>query len=105
MIYKLIDVGREFEEDVTFGTCDYCMSVGTLEYAVAVVQDENGVIYEFENGYWSWGNWFEYSYEEIENVVDFAAWFGEQELTSELDASGFWELVDRYIEEREDDEE
>jgi hypothetical protein len=99
MNYKLIDVRTESEEEVEFGTCELCMSVGTLEYAVAVVEDEEGNTHEFENGYWSWGSWFEYSYDEIENVIDFASWFSKQEL-SELDASSFWGLVDKYNDEK-----
>ena len=100
MRYKLIDVKREIEEGAEFGTCELCMSVGTLEYAVAVVEDEEGNVQEFENGYWSWGDWYEYCYEEIENVIDFAHWFSKQDLSSELDARGFWNLVDRYNEEK-----
>ena len=100
MKYKLVDVRREIEEDVEFGTCDYCMSVGTLEYAVAIVEDEEGNTHEFENGYWSWGEWYEFSYKEIENVIDFAFWLNQQELDSGLNASDFWGLVDKYNDEK-----
>lgn len=98
MKYELIDVKRHVEEDVEFGTCELCMSIGTLEYAVAVVKDNEGNVYEFENGSWSWGAWYPYSYEEISNIVDFAAWLREKEFDKELSDVAFWNLVDDYNE-------
>lgn len=100
MKYKLIDVKQEVEEDVAFGTCELCMYVVDHQYTVAVIEDEEGNVFELENGYWSCGDYFIYSYESIENVIDFAAWFSEQDLPSDLDESTFWGLVAKYHDEK-----
>lgn len=70
MKYKLVDVIRQVEEDVTFGTCDLCEHVGTHHYDVLVLEDENGLRMEVENGFWSWGDYMELW--NIRNYVNFA---------------------------------
>lgn len=70
MKHKLFDVENIVEEDVDFGTCDLCSSLGTHYYDVLVFEDTNGKEYEVENRYWSCGdyttNWY------IGNYVTFA---------------------------------
>lgn len=70
MKYKLIDVIRQTEENVAFGTCELCQYTGTLHYDLLVFQDENGNKYTEENGFWSWGDYTEYWW--IDNYVCFA---------------------------------
>ena len=70
MKYKLVDIIREVEEGVRFGTCDICQHMGTLYYDVLVFEDEDGNRVEEENGEWSWGEYFENW--DIDNYVDFA---------------------------------
>lgn len=77
MKYKLVDVIREVEEDVRFGTCDLCQRMGTLYYDVLVFEDENGMKFKEENGAWDWGDYFEYWY--IDNYVDFAIFIADRE--------------------------
>lgn len=77
MKYKLVDVIREEEDNVMFGTCDLCEHMGTLYYDVLVFEDENGVKFEEENGAWSWGDYFEYW--DIDNYVDFAGFIADRE--------------------------
>lgn len=70
MKFKLLDVKNLVEENVEFGTCDYCSYFGTHFYDVLVFEDMSGEQYEVENGSWSWGdymtNW------DIDNYVMFA---------------------------------
>lgn len=98
MKYKLIDVHNHEDEDVDFGTCELCMSVGTHYYEVYEVRDENGKHHFYESGEWSWGSYFEYSYGEIENVINFASWFSTQELPEDMTQEYFWHRVyDKYV--------
>lgn len=77
MKYKLVDIIREVEEDVQFGTCDLCGHMGTLYYDILVFEDENGVKFEEENGGWSWGDYLENW--DIDNYVDFAGFIADRE--------------------------
>lgn len=97
MHYKLIDVKNVVENDVTFGTCELCMHVGTHNFEVYVVEDENGQQFEYESGYWSWGDYMPFMWETIHNVIQFAAWFSEQQLPEDLGEEMFWDTVKRYI--------
>ena len=72
MKYKLIDIETETEE-VTFGTCELCMSIGDLTTDHYVFEDENGVRITVEGGEWDWGNYYHYTYSDI-NIIDFAAY-------------------------------
>lgn len=99
MKYKLVDVRNEVEEDVTFGTCELCMSVGSNHYEVYYVEDEDGHKYQFESGFWSWGDYYDYTYESIQNVIEFASWFSKRELPKDLTENQFWDEVSLYIEE------
>lgn len=65
MKYKLIDIETE--------TCEPCMSIGDLTTSHYVFEDENGVRITVEGGEWSWGDYYHYTYSDI-NIVDFAAY-------------------------------
>ena len=97
MKYKLIDVRNEKEENVRFGTCELCMRTGTNYYEVYVVQDKTGKQYEFESGHWVYGEHMPYVWEDIHNVMQFAEWFGKQDLPADLEWYEFWEKVDYYV--------
>lgn len=105
MRYKLIDARTEHKNGVQFGTCELCMSVGVLDYEVYELEDENGKKYEFESGYWSWGDWMTYSWEEITNVIDFASWINNQELREDMTEETFWDLYRDYTEMQEENNE
>lgn len=97
MKYKLIDVKNEIE-NVTFGTCELCMSVGTNYYDVLIFEDENGDQHEVEAGMWNWGDYFHIY---IENAIEFADWVKDQEIDEELTPYVLQRLVNEYDEERE----
>ncbi|MEY8748912.1 hypothetical protein [Alkalicoccobacillus gibsonii] len=101
MRYKLLDVQQVHQDDIEFGTCEICMYIGSVEYAVALVEDEEGNSLEFENGEMDYDCWYHYSYREIENVVDFAYWFSKQEFETDLTAYRFWDLVEDYYRDKE----
>ena len=65
MKYKLIDIETE--------TCEPCMGIGDLTTSHYVFEDENGVRITVEGGEWSLGDYFHYTYSDI-NIVDFAAY-------------------------------
>lgn len=105
MQYKLVDVKNVVENGVQFGTCELCMSVGTHNFEVYVVEDENGKQFEYESGYWSWGDYMTYVWESIENAIEFASWFREQPLPLDMEEDYFWSVVSRYIDEVQEAEE
>ena len=99
MKYKVIDVKSEVEENVQFGTCDLCMSVGTLEKEFIVLEDEKGRIYEIETGEWDWGDYMTMIY--IDNIADFSGWLSKRDITREMDTYQLYELVSDYNEYKE----
>lgn len=105
MKYKLIDVVGQVDEDVTFGTCELCMSIGDLYYNEFIVEDVYGNKYVFVDGFWSWGDWITFMYDNIHNVIQFAEWFSEQDLPPKLDSNTFWNAVNEYIKKYQEVEE
>lgn len=77
MKYKLIDVIREAEEDVEFGTCELCKIIATHHFDILVFEDEEGYLYEVENGFWSWGDYI-ISWD-IDNYVEFADFISDKD--------------------------
>ena len=79
MKYKLIDIYSNTEEDVEFGTCELCMSMGDLTTNHYVFQDEKGKTITLEGGYWGWGSYYDYTYADI-NIIDFAEYISNLEI-------------------------
>lgn len=76
--YKVIDIGSNPEDDVTFGTCEICMSYGNyVDNPYLVIEKPDGTTEEVPIYYWSWGDYFEYN---IDNVVEFSAFLSEQDI-------------------------
>ena len=72
MKYKLIDIISSTEK-VEFGTCELWLGVGDLTTNHYVFEDENGVRITVEGGEWDWGNYYHYTYSDID-VIDFATY-------------------------------
>lgn len=82
MKYKLIDYTTNTKEDVTFGTCEMCMSTGTMTEQFFHIQDETGKIHKVEGYAWDWGDLCEIY---IDNIPKFAAWLETQDITPPTD--------------------
>ncbi|KAF1216482.1 hypothetical protein B8V54_06465 [Streptococcus agalactiae] len=79
--YKVVDVGSNHEYDVTFCTCEVCMSYGNeVDNPYIVIEKPDGTKKEVDIYYWSWGDYFEYY---IDNVVEFSAFLSEQDIDDE----------------------
>ena len=92
MIYKLIDIETETEE-VEFGTCELCMSIGDLTTDHYVFEDENGVRITVEGGEWDWGEYYYYTHSDI-NIVDFAAYVSTLDI-EDIDRE-FYNIIQNY---------
>ena len=79
MKYKLIDIYSNTEEDVEFGTCELCMSMGDLTTNHYVFQDEKGKTITLEGGYWDWGSYYDFTYVDV-NVIEFAEYISQLEI-------------------------
>lgn len=78
---KVIDVGSNPEDDVTFGTCEVCLSYGNeVDNPYMVLEFPDGTQVTHNTYYWHWA---EYRECRIDNVIDFSAWLSEQELSDE----------------------
>ena len=66
---KLVVLRSETTYDVQFGTCELCMSTGTLIEEWFVFEDGEGNIHEIATGGWDWGDYDVYY--DVENVADF----------------------------------
>ena len=72
MKFKLIDVETN-RHDAQVGSCDFCMSVKTIDEPVYVIEIDG--VEKRINGYsWSWGHYEEYT---VHNVIEFAAYLAE----------------------------
>ncbi|MCB2836243.1 hypothetical protein K3M97_10210 [Streptococcus dysgalactiae subsp. dysgalactiae] len=79
--YKVVDVGSDPKSDVTFGTCELCLSYGNeVDNPYVVIEKPDGTKEDVPIYYWSWGDYFEYY---IDNVVDFSAFLSEQDIDDE----------------------
>ena len=78
---KVIDIGSNPENDVTFGTCELCFSYGVADNPYMVLEFPDGTQVTLETCHWDWGDYFETT---VDNVVDFSAWLSEQELSDEF---------------------
>ena len=73
---KLVDVKYNHEGNVTFGTCEMCFSVGSVDNPTFIFEDEDGM-FEVDGYRWDYiyGDYFEV---EVSNVVEFAAFVASQ---------------------------
>lgn len=69
MAVKLVRVESTVEEDVTFGTCELCMSTRDLYLEYLIFEDDNGETLEIETGYWDWGDYSTFYH--FENIARF----------------------------------
>lgn len=70
MFLKILDIHNEVTENVEFGTCELCFSTGDLNQQFFEVEID-GEIFDIEMGGWNWGDYFEDSMPEIDNIVKF----------------------------------
>ena len=78
---KVIDVGINPKDDVTFGTCEVCLSYDNeVDNPYMVLEFPDGTQVTVDTYYWDWGDYCE---SRVDNVVDFSAWLSEQELSDE----------------------
>ena len=107
---KVIDVGSNPKDDVTFGTCEVCLSYDNeVDNPYMVLEFPDGTQVTVDTYYWDWGDYCE---SRVDNVVDFSAWLSEQELSDEdvedLKSDGCYtltELIDEYNLQLEEDDE
>ena len=103
MKYKLVDIYSVTENDVEFGTCELCMSVGDLTTDHYVFEDEKGKRTTLEGGEWDWGSYSHYYYREI-NVIDFAEYISTLEIENlDLEFPSIVWGFDDYMEGLEND--
>lgn len=101
MKFKLIDVKQE-AEFAEFGTCEFCFSTRYLEVTSYVIEGEDGVRHELENGEWSWGEYYYYVNSEVKNVIDFASFLSNQEYHGDRNRdneiiSWFFDILEFYV--------
>ena len=101
MMFKLVDVKREVEY-VEFGTCELCFNTGALEVVSYIIEGEDGVKRELENGEWRWGEYYYYVDSEVRNVVEFASFLSRQRYYGDKDcdkgiAIWFFEVLNFYV--------
>lgn len=94
---KLVNLRKLTEENVTFGTCDCCMSTGNLDKEWFVFEDEKGEILEIETGDWEYGD-YDVKYE-IANIVDFCQFILDKNILSlKMLKKSFDDLYWEYME-------
>lgn len=97
MKYKLIDVKQQYEKDVQFGTCELCFMTGSLYYSIYVLEDENGETFELEDGYWSWGQWYDLLDVDV-NVLEIADWLNKTDFPRDTNVErDFFHLVNEQF--------
>lgn len=104
MKIKLHDYESEFEEDVTFGTCDMCMYVADAEYPYFYFTYEDGTTEKVEGFSWSWSD-LRTIY--IDNIPSFAAWMNEQDFAEDFRIANYTNLnrlVGRYFRDKENED-
>lgn len=77
MKIKLVNVYNGPLKEIHYGTCEICMGsyMGTEEHIV--FEDENGYTLDILNGFWDWGDFYEYF--DVENWAEFSQWLKDQD--------------------------
>ena len=79
---KVIDVGSNPKDDVTFGTCEVCLSYDNeVDNPYMVLEFPDGTQVTVDTYYWTGGDYYETT---VANVVDFSAWLSEQYLSDDF---------------------
>ena len=82
MRYKLVGYTTNEKENVTFGTCEMCMSTSSMTEQFFHIQDEYGKIHKIPGFMWDWGDLDEIY---INNIPKFAAWLESQDIVPPQD--------------------
>lgn len=100
MKVKLIDF-HGYEEEVTTGTCDMCMSTTYAEFRTFVFRnEETKEVFSVEGQFWSWGDLFQV--DDIENIPHFAAYLIDREVVDLEDCASDFDWLDRLIDAYDD---
>lgn len=90
MKIKLIDVETTEDNDVTFGTCEMCMSYGHTTYEPVYIfqlgDDEDNLV-KVDGYWWSWGDYSELM---VDNVIAFADYISQQEFPDDTELTYGW---------------
>ena len=79
---KVIDIGSNPKDDVTFGTCEVCLSYDNeVDNPYMVLEFPDGTQVKCDTYRWDWGDYYETT---VANVVDFSAWLSEQYLSDDF---------------------
>ena len=73
----LTDICSETEHNVHFGTCELCMSTGSLTKHFFVFEVD-GHTKKMENGFWDWGDYI--TYIDFVNAVNFINAFNKADI-------------------------
>ena len=101
MKIKLHDYESEFEDDVTFGTCEMCMYVGDAEYPYFYFRHEDGLTEKVGGFTWDYGALYTIY---VDNIPAFAAWLNEQDFEEGFRIENYTNLkrlVDKYFRDKE----
>ena len=105
---KVIYVGSNPKDDVTFETCELCFIYGLVDTPHMVLEFPDGTQVTHDAYYWDLGDYCE---AKVGNVVDFSAWLSEQELSDE-DVEDLKDnkyvlirLIDEYNNQKKEDDE
>lgn len=77
MRYTLADYATNIKENVTFGTCDLCMSTRDMTEQFFHIKDETGQTHIIPGFHWEWRDLYEIH---IENIPHFAQWLSHQDI-------------------------
>ena len=96
---RLLAYREDTEYDVTFGTCDFCMSTGDAEnpvYTFEFTDTETGeeTLSNVEGYSWDWGD---YSTVDISNVALFGDWLEDNTVTVDTLDMDFYALRDLVL--------
>lgn len=100
MKIEILDYRSWVDDEVEFGTCEMCMSTGSVKFEQLLVQQDDGDPYWVDLYEWDYGDLFEIY---IDNIPRFAAWLSEQDLDPaeyghELSCYEMENLVHEYFE-------
>lgn len=86
---EIVDVRREVEYGVDFGTCDLCASTGNLDYEdikfrLVDTKGEEVTTVTMTNGEWDWGSFDTYCDLNDVNLINFMVDFNKRAFTIKI---------------------